>query len=72
MSDSGSSIAAIGLTLATLAAGPVESAVAQPPAARVGEVVPREVRQIYDRGLQFLAGSQLEDGSWGAAIRGRR
>jgi hypothetical protein len=58
VSGSGGSIAAIGLTLAALAAGPVGLAVAQPPAAQVGEVVPREVRQIYDRGLQFLAGSR--------------
>ena len=64
MSDSGTSIAAIGLTLAALAAGPLGLAVAQPPTAQSGEVVPRDVRQIYDRGLQFLAASQSRDGTW--------
>ena len=29
-----------------------------------GEIVPRDVRQIYDRGLQFLAASQSQDGTW--------
>ncbi len=65
MSESGTSIAAaIGLTLAALATGPLGSAVAQPPAAQPGGVVPRDVREIYDRGLQFLADTQAQDGSW--------
>ncbi len=64
MSDSGTSIAAIGLTLAALATGPLRSAVGQPPTVQPGEVVPRDVRQIYDRGLQFLAASQSPDGTW--------
>ena len=64
MSDSGSSIAAIGLTLAVLATGPLGLAVAQPPAVQSGEVVPRDVREIYERGLQFLAASQSRDGTW--------
>jgi hypothetical protein len=37
---------------------------AQPPAARFGDVVPRDVREMYDRGLQYLATSQSEDGDW--------
>lgn len=37
---------------------------AQPPSIRVGEIVPRDVREIYDRGLQYLAASQSEAGSW--------
>ena len=64
MSASGTSIAAIGLTLAALAAGPLGLAVAQPPAVQPGDAVPRDVRQIYDRGLQFLAASQSQDGTW--------
>ena len=40
------------------------SAQAQPPAARSGEVVPRDVREIYDHGLKYLAETQKEDGSW--------
>ncbi len=37
---------------------------AQPPGIRVGEVVPRDVRELYDRGLNFLATTQREDGGW--------
>jgi hypothetical protein len=37
---------------------------AQPPGGRVGEAVPRDVREIYDRGLNFLAATQREDGGW--------
>jgi hypothetical protein len=62
--DSGTSIAAIGLALAALAAGLVGVVGAQPPEVEPGEVVPLDVRLIYERGLQFLAASQSEDGSW--------
>lgn len=31
---------------------------------RFGEAVPRDVREMYDRGLQYLAKSQDEDGGW--------
>ena len=64
MSDSGISIAAIRLCLVALAVGPLGSAVAQPAAVQPGEVVPRDVREIYDRGLRFLAASQSRDGTW--------
>jgi hypothetical protein len=52
------SLALAGL-LPALAAG-------QDPTVRFGEVVPRDVREIYDRGLQYLAGTQQENGGWGA------
>jgi len=39
-------------------------AMAQPPTIRSGEVVPRDVREIYDRGLQYLATTQTETGAW--------
>jgi hypothetical protein len=54
---------AVGLVLAGFATGPAS---AQPPSAeaQVGELVPRDVREIYDRGLQFLASTQMENGSW--------
>jgi hypothetical protein len=42
-------------------ASPVQ---AQAPAIRIGEAVPRDVREIYDRGMQFLAQTQTEDGDW--------
>lgn len=37
---------------------------AQAPNIRFGEVVPRDVREIYDRGLQYLANTQNEAGDW--------
>ena len=39
-------------------------AAGQDPSVRFGEVVPRDVREIYDRGLQYLASSQQENGDW--------
>ncbi len=43
---------------------------AQPLNARIGEPVPRDVRELYDRGLQYLARTQAEDGSWPGANQG--
>jgi len=37
---------------------------AQLPGDRSGEAVPRDVRDIYDRGLQYLVTSQTEAGNW--------
>ena len=37
---------------------------AQAPSNRFGEVVPRDVREIYDRGLQYLVSSQNDAGDW--------
>lgn len=60
--------------IATLASACVlgfgSSAFAQPPNIRYGEVVPRDVREIYDRGLQFLANSQSESGEWASGQTG--
>ena len=42
----------------------MRTAAAQPPSARVGEIVPRDVREMYDRGLQYLATTQTENGDW--------
>ena len=39
-------------------------AVAQAPLLHHGEVVPRDVREMYDRGLQYLASKQTENGDW--------
>lgn len=41
-----------------------QRAKAQAPQIQTGEIVPRDVREIYDRGLNYLATSQAEDGSW--------
>ncbi|MDB5335400.1 MAG: hypothetical protein JWN70_1019 [Planctomycetaceae bacterium] len=37
---------------------------AQLPSVRVSEAIPRDVREIYDRGLAYLVSTQSEDGSW--------
>lgn len=36
----------------------------------VGEVVPRDVREMYDRGLQFLIQTQTEQGDWQGGDQG--
>ena len=54
---------ALGLAAAVLlATGSV--ATAQVTDVRYGEVVPRDVREMYDRGLQYLARTQSENGDW--------
>ncbi|MFO0917231.1 MAG: squalene--hopene cyclase [Planctomycetaceae bacterium] len=42
------------------------SLLAQPPSTRMGEAIPRDVREVYDRGMQYLAKTQTEGGDWGA------
>ena len=42
-------------------AGP---AAAQPPAIRVGDPVPRDIRELYDAGCRYLARVQEPTGSW--------
>lgn len=37
---------------------------AQVPLVHHGEAVPRDVRELYDRGLQYLANKQTENGDW--------
>jgi len=54
----------IGLAIAAGALGLATRAEAQPPGTRFGEVVPRDVRELYDRGLQYLAAKQTEKGDW--------
>jgi hypothetical protein len=39
-------------------------AYAQPASTKTGEVVPRDVREMYDRGLQYLAKTQGPNGDW--------
>jgi hypothetical protein len=63
-SNSRTSIMVIGFTLAAFATSPIGLAIAQSPTVQSGEVVPRDVRLIFDRGLQFLAYSQSQDGTW--------
>ena len=51
----------IATSLVLILAAPAQ---AQLPAPRFGEVVPRDVREMYDRGLQYLATTQGEKGDW--------
>ncbi|HLJ97119.1 MAG TPA: prenyltransferase/squalene oxidase repeat-containing protein [Gemmataceae bacterium] len=55
-----SRILAVGLVLV----GGIAPVNAQPPNARIGEAVPRDVRELYDKGLQYLAKTQTENGDW--------
>ena len=52
------------LTAFALGLASARPAAAQIPTSRFGEVVPRDVREMYDRGLQFLATTQSENGDW--------
>jgi len=45
-------------------------AAAQMPEIRYGEAVPRDVRQIYDSGLQYLVKSQADGGGWQGGEQG--
>ncbi len=54
------------LALCTFAVICPQAADAQLPDARQGEAVPRDVRELYDRGMQYLAKTQTEKGDWGA------
>ena len=47
-----------------LAIGATTKIVAQSLDVRTGETVPRDVRDMYDRGLQFLDTTQRSDGTW--------
>ncbi len=57
-------VAAVGFVLVFLALGAARSAHGQLPSSSTGEAVPRDVREMYDRGLQFLASTQTEEGDW--------
>lgn len=46
------------------------TAFAQRPAERRGEVIPRDVREMYDRGLQYLAATQTDNGDWTGGQQG--
>jgi hypothetical protein len=45
-------------------------ALAQPPNARIGEAVPRDVRELYEKGMQYLAKTQSESGEWTGGQQG--
>src|SRR5438309_11694966 len=56
--------------LIVLSLGLAAAAIAQPPNARIGEAVPRDVRELYDKGLQYLAKTQSENGDWTGGQQG--
>lgn len=49
---------------------PANTSFAQLPEIRSGEVIPRDVREMYDRGLEFLVRTQSEEGDWQTNHRG--
>ena len=53
-----------GCIFLALAMGTTATCNAQLPNAQHGEVVPRDVRDMYDRGLQYLARTQSTAGNW--------
>ncbi|MGE5194647.1 MAG: squalene--hopene cyclase, partial [Deltaproteobacteria bacterium] len=57
-------MAAYGVAALALIVGSAPAAHAQPPTVRYGDLVPRDVREMYDRGLQYLANTQTEAGNW--------
>lgn len=54
-------VAALGLVPGPSGRG---AARAQSPEIRTGDAIPRDVREMYDRGLQYLISSQTENGDW--------
>jgi hypothetical protein len=62
------------VSLAALAAalvlGWAAGARAQLPTSRSGEVVPRDVREMYEHGLQYLAKTQTDQGDWQGGQQG--
>jgi len=51
-------------TLAAILLSMPSTAWAQLPEERFGEVVPRDIREMYNRGLQYLAAKQSPNGDW--------
>jgi hypothetical protein len=56
--------AVIVAVLFSLLVGVVANCPAQPIQEHIGEVVPRDVREMYDRGLQYLIKTQNDAGGW--------
>jgi len=57
---------AVGLVLLAVAS----RASAQPPNASIGEAVPRDVREIYDKGVQYLVKTQSDRGDFSGGMQG--
>ena len=50
--------------------GVIAVASAQPPNARIGEAVPRDVREMYDKGMLYLLKTQSPNGDWTGGQQG--
>ncbi len=66
----GPRMAVAGCVATAFILGWATAASAQLPTARFGDVVPRDVREMYDRGLQYLAKTQTEKGDWQGGMQG--
>jgi Family of unknown function (DUF6288) len=58
------------LVVAACVFGAALNAIAQPVPEHVGEFVPRDVREMYDRGLQYLVKTQSANGDWTGGQQG--
>jgi hypothetical protein len=58
------------LTLALAVLGTAGLTGARAQSGRTGEPVPRDVREIYDKGMAYLAKTQSENGDWPGANQG--
>ena len=60
----GASLAILALALGVLGSSPASAQQPSTPSSKTGEVVPRDVREMYDRGMQYLARTQAATGDW--------
>jgi hypothetical protein len=58
------------LTVGLVLLGGAAAAISQPPNTRIGEAVPRDVREVYEKGLQYLLKTQSEKGDWPGGQQG--
>jgi hypothetical protein len=58
------------LTVGMVLLGGAAGAISQPPNTRIGEAVPRDVRELYEKGLQYLVKTQSENGDWPGGQQG--
>src|SRR3954468_15243926 len=64
LEDSKSFRAELVAVLCSVIVSVVTNCAAQVVQEHIGEVVPRDVREMYDRGLQYLVKTQTETGGW--------
>jgi hypothetical protein len=62
--------AAVITAVALLFIADARDACAQIPEIRTGDAIPRDVRELYDRGLEYLVKTQSEKGDWPGGMSG--